>query len=113
MSDAAGIGRDERNEIAIFKDEGVAQYHARIKRSDGEYTIEGTSDGLGTFLNHQMIAGPTPLKDGDVIGVGKAKLIFRYSEKAQKRNIELDRCPACNGIIRKAGKFCPNCGKRL
>ena len=39
---------------------------------------------------------PTPPKDGDVIGVGKAKLIFRYSEKAQKRNIELDRCPACN-----------------
>ena len=85
LSDAAGIGRDERNEIAIFKDEGVAQYHARIKRSDGEYTIEGTSDGLGTFLNHQMIARADATgRMGDVIGVGKAKLIFRYSEKAKK-----------------------------
>ncbi|MBI5182046.1 MAG: VWA domain-containing protein [Nitrospirae bacterium] len=113
LSDSAGIGRDERNEIAIFKDEGVAQYHAIIKRSDDGYIIEDKSSELGTSLNHQMIAAPSSLKDGDVIGVGKAKLIFRYSEKAQKKNIELDRCPACNGIIRKAGKFCPNCGKRL
>ena len=115
IGDAAGIGRDERNEVAIFKDGKVAQYHAKIKRSNGDYVIENIDNSAETFLNHQKIEGESHLKDGDIIGVGKAKLIFRLSEKegASHESGLQDRCPACNGVIRKAGKFCPNCGKRL
>ena len=113
ISDAAGIGRDERNEIAIFKDAKVEQYHAKIKRSNGGYVIENIDNSAETFINHQKIGQPMPLNDGDIIGVGSAKLIFRQSEKSQEKAAELDRCPACNGVIRKGGKFCPNCGKRL
>ena len=115
IGDAAGIGRDERNEVAIFKDGKVAQYHAKIKRSNGGYVIENIDNNAETFLNHQKIEGESHLKDGDIIGVGKAKLIFRLSEKegASHESGLQDRCPACNGVVRKAGKFCPNCGKRL
>jgi VWFA-related protein len=115
IGDAAGIGRDERNEVAIFKDAKVSQYHAKIKRSNGGYVIENIDNSAETFLNHQKIEGESHLKDGDIIGVGKAKLIFRLSEKegAAHESALQDRCPACNGVIRKAGKFCQNCGKRL
>ncbi len=115
IGDAAGIGRDERNEVAIFKDAKVSQYHAKIKRSNGGYVIENIDNSAETFLNHQKIEGESHLKDGDIIGVGKAKLIFRLSGKegaAHESGLQ-DRCPACSGVIRKAGKFCPNCGKRL
>jgi|GEM_PF-2503975 len=115
IGDAAGIGRDERNEVAIFKDAKVAQYHAKIKRSNGGYVIENIDNSAETFLNHQKIGQPMPLNDGDIIGVGKAKLIFRLSEKAGESHESAlqGRCPACNGVIRKASKFCPSCGKRL
>lgn len=115
IGDAAGIGRDERNEVAIFKDAKVSQYHAKIKRSNGGYVIENIDNSAETFLNHQKIEGESHLKDGDIIGVGKAKLIFRLSGKegAAHESALQDRCPACNGVVRKGGKFCPNCGKRL
>ena len=42
------------------------------------------STPAGTFVNEQRIAGPTPLRSGDVIRVGRNVLVFGNDKRSRK-----------------------------
>lgn len=77
-------GRGEGNDIGLFGDNGVEKQHCKIVLQGGRYVLmEVGSPAGGTFVNGERISGPTPLRSGDLIGMGKSAL--RFGERA-KRN---------------------------
>jgi hypothetical protein len=70
------IGRAESCDLGLFGDNGIERMHARILRLGGQYVIEDAGSGTGTFVNDIRIEAATPLRSGDLIGVGKARLRF-------------------------------------
>ncbi|MFH1736832.1 MAG: FHA domain-containing protein, partial [Actinomycetota bacterium] len=57
-------------------DPGISRHHADIRLEDGRYIITDLGSTNGTFVNGKRIA-EARLKNGDKIGVGKVKLIFK------------------------------------
>jgi hypothetical protein len=76
------IGRGEACDIGLFGDNGVERTHARILRKGDRYLLVDADTPGGTYLNGRRIEGPTPLRAGDEIGVGKS--LIRFGER-QKR----------------------------
>jgi hypothetical protein len=70
------IGRAESCDIGLFGDAGVSLLHARILQQGGRYLI-ADAGGAGTFVNDVPIRGPTPLRSGDLIRMGRSLLRFR------------------------------------
>jgi hypothetical protein len=57
--------------------------HLAIRRMpDGSYCLEDNHSKLGTRLNSQPVAGPTPLQDGDVIRLGTN--LVRFNERRRR-----------------------------
>jgi len=64
----------------------VSRRHARIRKSNGEYTVEDLGSTNGTYLNRgrRLIPGmPQAIKSGDELIVGKTFLRFRSAELNQ------------------------------
>lgn len=76
------IGRAESCDIGLYGDNQVERMHARILLKNDRYLLTDADTPAGTYLNGQRISGPTPLRTGDRIGVGRA--ILRFGER-QKR----------------------------
>jgi MFS family permease len=76
------IGRGEGNDIGLFGDAGVDKQHARIMLKNNRYVLVDSGTTGGTFLNGEKLDGPTPLRAGDSIQVGKS--VLRFDER-QKR----------------------------
>ncbi len=110
--DLVTFGRDERNSIGLFRDPEIEQYHAEIQREDGRYLLQDKESGSGTWVNHQRISGMVELKDGDIIGLGGARLLFRFQKEAPEED-HGRRCPGCQKELRTRARFCPHCGKKL
>jgi hypothetical protein len=75
------IGRAEGSDIALFGDNGVERRHARIVRRGDCYVLEHLGGPGGTFVNNAPVAGPTALKSGDLIRVGRSVLSFGERQK--------------------------------
>lgn len=65
-------------------------------------------------LNGRAIQQPTPLRDGDRIGIGTQELVFGVVRRSQpvdtsKPTEHLVACPSC-GQHRPETGLCPNCG---
>ncbi len=57
--------------------------HLTIRRMpDGSYCLEDNHSKQGTRLNSQAVAGPTPLKDGDIIRLGTN--LVRFNERRRR-----------------------------
>lgn len=79
------IGRSSDNEIVI-EDDAVSGHHARITRRESqggqqvyEFVIEDLSSTNATFVNNKEIKSH-PLKDGDIIRLGRTRLKFSTKE---------------------------------
>lgn len=70
------IGRHEENDI-FLNDLTVSRSHAEIEITGSEAIIKDLGSLNGTFVNGSIIEKPTPLKDGDVVQIGRFKLLFR------------------------------------
>jgi hypothetical protein len=70
------IGRAESCDLGLFGDNEIERLHARILRQGGGYVIEDAGTEGGTYVNESRIEEATPLRSGDVIGVGKARVRF-------------------------------------
>ena len=72
------IGRAGENAITLGWDDEVSRLHAELERIGGEWTISDA--GLsrnGTFIAGLRIAGRHRLRDGDVVQIGRARIVFR------------------------------------
>ena len=81
VKDETTIGRAEGCDLGLFGDMGVERRHARILLNDGRYVLYDEGTPGGTFVNDRRINGPTPLRSGDVIRVGRNVLIFGERQK--------------------------------
>ncbi len=75
------IGRAESSDIGLFGDNGVERTHARILKKGDRWVLADNNTPGGTFLNGERVDGPTPLRSGDVIGVGRSALRFTERQK--------------------------------
>jgi pSer/pThr/pTyr-binding forkhead associated (FHA) protein len=102
IAGAVMIGRDERNALGLFRDNSVAQYHAEVASQNGKYRIMDKGSPAGTYVNRQKVAGAQTLRDGDIITIGSAQIVFSEGRGTA--------CPSCGVALRKNAKFCPKCG---
>jgi hypothetical protein len=75
------VGRAESCDLGLFGDPAIDRLHARILRRGDGYLVADAGSAGGTFVNDVRVAGPTPLRSGDVIRVGGARLRFRERQK--------------------------------
>jgi hypothetical protein len=76
------VGRAESCDIGLFGDNKVEKIHVKIILQNGRYMLadQGTPDG--TYLNGDRITEPAPLRNGDIIRVGKNEL--RFGERTKR-----------------------------
>ena len=67
------LGRADENTI-VLKDGSASTVHARLRRENGVWWLEDLGSRTGTMLNELPLSKPTPLSEGDVIGIGKLRL---------------------------------------
>ena len=72
------IGRAEECDI-VLKDTSVSRRHARLTQRDEHYWLEDLNSVNLTYLNNQRLTPdrPAPLKDGDLLRLGRLLLTFR------------------------------------
>ncbi len=78
------IGRAESCDVGLFGDNAVEWTHARIQLKNNQYVLADAETPGGTFLNGRSVKKPTPLHDGDAIGVGGCVLRFGERQKRDK-----------------------------
>jgi hypothetical protein len=71
------LGLDERAEVGIFGDLGVARQHAEIESTPQGYVFRHLAAQASSRLNGRAVTGSEPLKDGDRLELGKTVLVFR------------------------------------
>lgn len=77
------IGRRETNDVVI-ENVSVSGRHAKVEAIEGGgFMIMDLNSTNGTFVNDKMITTHT-LKHGDIISIGKHRLVFGYV-KGEKR----------------------------
>jgi len=62
------IGKGRINDIVI-NEEGVNSFHADLRVDGDQITISDVNTETGTFLNGELLSGPTNLRIGDVISI--------------------------------------------
>jgi transcriptional regulator with XRE-family HTH domain len=60
------IGRGADNDIVLGSDH-VSRYHARVSWDGWQYAVEDLGSKNGTFVGGEPVAGPRPLRHGDVV----------------------------------------------
>jgi pSer/pThr/pTyr-binding forkhead associated (FHA) protein len=74
------IGRSPEADLVIDWDERVSRLHARLEPAGEDWMIvdDGPSRN-GTFVNGERVVDPRPLRDRDLVHVGRTALVFRSS----------------------------------
>jgi pSer/pThr/pTyr-binding forkhead associated (FHA) protein len=98
----ATIGAATGSTLGLTKDRTIGLQHAEVVRENGEYIIEDKGAATGTYVNKKKVTGRQTLRDGDVIDVGNATIVF--SEPT------VQACRGCGESLRPGAKFCAKCG---
>ncbi|MBS2021701.1 MAG: FHA domain-containing protein [Deltaproteobacteria bacterium] len=69
VRDEITIGRQDGNTIKLTE-RNVSRKHARLWKDTGSLVIEDLGSYNGVRVNGDKIAGPTPVKEGDLIEIG-------------------------------------------
>jgi pSer/pThr/pTyr-binding forkhead associated (FHA) protein len=70
------IGRDY-DALVRIDDAKVSRRHARITIEGESATVEDLRSTHGTLLNDEPVRRPSPLRNGDRIGIGAFLFVFR------------------------------------
>ncbi|MDQ1629340.1 MAG: hypothetical protein QOI54_3084 [Actinomycetota bacterium] len=70
------LGRAQDSTI-VLDDDYVSSRHARVFPSDGQWLVEDMGSTNGTYLDRTKVNGPTPVKIGVPIRVGKTVVELR------------------------------------
>jgi pSer/pThr/pTyr-binding forkhead associated (FHA) protein len=69
------LGRAPENTIVI-RQVAVSARHARLSWENGGWWLEDLGSRNGTTLNELPLSKPTPLTDGDIIGIGETQFLL-------------------------------------
>jgi len=113
------IGRDPSNDL-VLPDAMVSRRHAVIEFRSSQYFLRDCNSSNGSLVNGDRVSERS-LRDGDLVAIGTARLLFR--EEAEALNAEAKvvqhpsaprlECPSCHADYRKGDLFCRNCGQTL
>ena len=110
------IGRDPSNDV-VLPDAMVSRRHAVIEYRGAQYFIRDCNSSNGSLVNGDRVSERN-LKDGDLVAIGTARLLFREDitpEEAAAKVVQHPsaprlECPACHADYRKGDVFCRQCG---
>jgi hypothetical protein len=74
LSDGAILGRGDV-EIHL-EDPFASSHHAKVRRQGRTLVVEDLGSTNGTYLNGDLLTGPQPLHDGDVIKIGDSEFTY-------------------------------------
>jgi EmrB/QacA subfamily drug resistance transporter len=74
------IGRDPAADLPLVDDPLVSRLHARVSPTPDGYVVEDLGSRNGTWVNGVQIAGPTLVRPGDQIRIGRATFELRPSD---------------------------------
>ncbi len=75
LDQGAVLGRGEQAEIRL-EDPFASSRHARVVRQGGVMVIEDLGSTNGTYLNEEVLGGPTPLHPGDRVRIGDSEFTY-------------------------------------
>ena len=73
------IGRDPSNDL-VLSDAMVSRRHAILERRGEQYVLRDNSSSNGTTVNGERVSSERSLRDGDLIAIGSARLLFNAEE---------------------------------
>lgn len=77
LEQGAVLGRGDQAEIRL-EDPFASSRHARVVRQGGVMVLEDMGSTNGTYLNEEVLGGPTPLHPGDRVRIGDSE--FTYAD---------------------------------
>jgi uncharacterized RDD family membrane protein YckC len=113
------IGRDPSNDL-VLPDAMVSRRHAVIEFRSSQYFLRDCNSSNGSLVNGDRVSERS-LRDGDLMAIGTARLLFREEAEAldgeakvvQHPSAPRLECPSCQADYRKGDLFCRNCGRTL
>lgn len=113
------IGRDPGNDL-VLPDAMVSRRHAVVEYRSGQYALRDCNSSNGSLVNGDRVFEHV-LKDGDVVAIGSARLLFRDDPvRADSSGKVLQHpaaqrllCPDCETPFRPGDSFCRQCGSQL
>jgi hypothetical protein len=81
IDDGAVLGRGEQAEIRL-EDPFASSRHARVIAQGGVVVLEDLGSTNGTYLNEELLVGPSPLHQGDRVRIGDSE--FTYEEGRER-----------------------------
>ena len=75
------IGRDPTNDL-VLSDAMVSRRHAILERRGEQFVIRDNRSSNGTLVNGDRVVSELPLRDGDLIAIGSARLLFAAENAA-------------------------------
>lgn len=106
------LGRDERADVPLYGDSGLAPQHAAIKMEQGRHLLLDGGAQLGAVVNGNRVQQSQLLRDGDMIQLGQVRLLFREKATARRiaNNSPIDAPKtAASGLVMPS-HLCPYCG---
>lgn len=73
------IGKKSDNKVPL-EEVSASRFHCQIIDKNGGYFLQDLESRNGTFLNSKKIEGLTPIKNGDLIQIGKCYIKFLEAE---------------------------------
>ena len=79
-SDHIEVGRSQ--DAGLFLDDvTVSRHHAVLEKSETTWSIEDKGSLNGSYVNRNLVSGPTELNSGDELQIGKFRFTFQQGGK--------------------------------
>lgn len=112
------IGRDPSNDV-VLPDAMVSRRHAVIEFRGSQFYVRDCNSSNGSLVNGDRVSERN-LRDGDLLAIGTARLLFREegeqdsgAKVLQHPSAPRMQCPACHADHRKGDVYCRQCGGPL
>jgi uncharacterized RDD family membrane protein YckC len=113
------IGRDPSNDV-VLPDAMVSRRHAVIEMRGGQYFLRDCNSSNGSLVNGDKVSERS-LRDGDLVAIGSARLLFRddiesldaVGKVVQHPSSPRLSCAVCGADYRRGDQFCRQCGGRV
>ena len=106
------IGRDPSNDL-VLPDAMVSRRHAVIEFRSSQYFLRDCNSSNGSLVNGDRVS-ERGLRDGDLVAIGTARLLFREEAEALDAEAKVVQhpsaprleCSFCHADYRKGDQFC-------